>query len=87
MRAAWGGVGEAWLSAGSRRATRGPFWNTTPASLGQPAKKDSAAPKPSVRRPWRARPYSLRPPQVLQMRGTVSEANPWDVKVDLFFYR
>lgn len=24
---------------------------------------------------------------VLQMRGTVTSANPWDVMVDLFFYR
>jgi small subunit ribosomal protein SAe len=24
---------------------------------------------------------------VLQMRGTISPANPWDVMVDLFFYR
>ena len=23
----------------------------------------------------------------LQMRGTISPANPWDVMVDLFFYR
>jgi ribosomal protein S2 len=31
--------------------------------------------------------YYLLARMVLQMRGTVSEANPWDVKVDLFFYR
>ena len=31
--------------------------------------------------------YFLLARMVLQMRGTVSEANPWDVKVDLFFYR
>ena len=24
---------------------------------------------------------------VLQMRGTISASNPWDVMVDLFFYR
>ncbi len=24
---------------------------------------------------------------MLQMRGTISPANPWDVMVDLFFYR
>lgn len=24
---------------------------------------------------------------LLQMRGTISPANPWDVMVDLFFYR
>ena len=31
--------------------------------------------------------YYLLARMVLQMRGTVSESNPWDVKVDLFFYR
>jgi small subunit ribosomal protein SAe len=25
--------------------------------------------------------------RVLQMRGSISPANPWDVMVDLFFYR
>jgi len=31
--------------------------------------------------------YYLLCRMVLQMRGTVSAANPWDVMVDLFFYR
>ena len=31
--------------------------------------------------------YYLLARMVLQMRGTISPANPWDVMVDLFFYR
>ena len=31
--------------------------------------------------------YYLLARMVLQMRGTVTAANPWDVMVDLFFYR
>jgi small subunit ribosomal protein SAe len=31
--------------------------------------------------------YYLLSRMVLQMRGTISEHNPWDVMVDLFFYR
>jgi small subunit ribosomal protein SAe len=31
--------------------------------------------------------YYLLTRMVLQMRGTVSAANPWDVMVDMFFYR
>lgn len=31
--------------------------------------------------------YFLLARMILQMRGTVSVANPWDVMVDLFFYR
>lgn len=31
--------------------------------------------------------YYLLTRMVLQMRGTVSPANPWDVMVDMFFYR
>jgi small subunit ribosomal protein SAe len=31
--------------------------------------------------------YFLLARMVLQMRGTISAANPWDVMVDLFFYR
>lgn len=31
--------------------------------------------------------YYLLCRMVLQMRGTISAANPWDVMVDLFFYR
>lgn len=31
--------------------------------------------------------YYILSRMVLQMRGTISAANPWDVMVDLFFYR
>lgn len=31
--------------------------------------------------------YYLLARMVLQMRGTISPANPWDVMVDMFFYR
>merc|ERR1712022_94887 len=31
--------------------------------------------------------YFLLARMILQMRGTISASNPWDVMVDLFFYR
>ena len=31
--------------------------------------------------------YYLLAKMVLEMRGTISVSNPWDVVVDLFFYR